>query len=154
MLRTSGNVLLAEMASPAGTGVQCTGTTPLNDGKWHHVAAVFDRDANVTTYVDGKLEKACSISSFSGRSLNNSNNPTLGIYDADLASEPFKGKLDDARVWSTARSQAELVASMCDSLTGSESGLAGYWPLETDTKDKTSNASDGTLGGSAALTTR
>ncbi|MBK9364864.1 MAG: hypothetical protein IPN01_00855 [Deltaproteobacteria bacterium] len=154
MLRTSGNVLLAEMASPAGTGVQCTGTTPLNDGKWHHVAAVFDRDANVTTYVDGKLEKACSISSFSGRSLNNSNNPTLGIYDADLASEPFKGKLDDARVWSTARSQAELVASMCDPLTGAESGLVGYWPLESDTKDKTSNASDGTLGGSAALTTR
>ena len=154
MLRTSGNVLLAEMASPAGTGVQCTGTTPLNDGKWHHVAAVFDRDANVTTYVDGKLEKACSISSFSGRSLNNSNNPTLGIYDADLTSEPFKGKLDDARVWSTARSQAELVASMCDTLTGAESGLVGYWPLETDTKDKTSNASDGTLGGAAALTTR
>ncbi|MCK6522885.1 hypothetical protein L6R49_15760 [Myxococcota bacterium] len=154
MLRTNGNVLLAEMASPAGTGVQCTGTTPLNDGKWHHVAAVFDRDANVTTYVDGKLEKSCSISSFNGRSLNNSNNPTLGIYDADLSSEPFKGKLDDARVWNKTRTQAELVAGMCDPLTGAESGLVGYWPLETDTKDKTSNASDGTLGGGAALTTR
>ncbi|MFK5971063.1 MAG: hypothetical protein QM487_13225 [Candidatus Marithrix sp.] len=39
----------------------------------------------------------------------------------------FSGEIDEVRIWSVARSQAEIQASMNSTLTGSESGLAAYY---------------------------
>ncbi|MCK5329768.1 MAG: hypothetical protein KAK01_00035, partial [Candidatus Marinimicrobia bacterium] len=44
------------------------------------------------------------------------------------------GMVDEVRLWDIARSQEEIQASMNVSLTGSETGLAGYWPLNETTE--------------------
>ena len=39
------------------------------DGKWHHVAATFDRDGMMTLYIDGKAEENYDISKQAGASI-------------------------------------------------------------------------------------
>ena len=39
------------------------------DGKWHHVAATFDRDGMMTLYIDGKTEENYDISKQAGASI-------------------------------------------------------------------------------------
>jgi hypothetical protein len=69
----------------------------INDGRWHHLAHVFDRDRNVVTYLDG---------AFSGES------PIFGIGDIDTGaptnigqsgsghySESAEADIDDIAIW-------------------------------------------------------
>ena len=42
----------------------------------------------------------------------------------------FTGQIDDVRVWSAARSQAAVRSDAATRLSGSEPGLAGYWPFD------------------------
>lgn len=95
---------------------QMTGTRPLNDGVWHHVAVVNDDfnasgQANVNEtrfYIDGVLDPP---SSFSGRVLaTGSNNvPSLGGSNHN-AGYNFAGSIDDLRIFSRALTGAEVVA--------------------------------------------
>ncbi|MEJ2051955.1 MAG: LamG domain-containing protein, partial [Calditrichota bacterium] len=40
------------------------------------------------------------------------------------------GKMDEVRIWNTVRTQAQIRANLCRKLTGSETGLQGYWRLD------------------------
>lgn len=97
-------------------GGQMTGTRPLNDGLWHHVAVVND-DFNVSGqvnvnetqfYIDGVLDPP---SSFSGRVLaTGSNNvPSLGGSNHN-AGYNFAGCIDDLRIFSRGLSESEVAA--------------------------------------------
>ncbi|NCS11951.1 MAG: hypothetical protein GPJ08_12735 [Microcystis aeruginosa G13-09] len=46
---------------------------------------------------------------------------------------PFAGKMDEVRIWNKARTQAEIQADMNHQLTGTESGLIGYWQFSEGT---------------------
>jgi hypothetical protein len=84
-------------------------TTPLPPGEWHHVAYEFDGSdwvAHHTLYIDGVVaatgdatpEKRTPTSSF------------LGSGDGtDLF---FSGELDELRIWSVARTQAQVAAEI------------------------------------------
>lgn len=95
---------------------QITGTRPLNDGVWHHVAVVNDDfnssgqvNVNETKiFVDGVLDPA---SSFSGRVLaTGSNNvPCIGGSNHNV-NYNFVGSIDDLRIFSRGLSDAEVVA--------------------------------------------
>jgi len=61
----------------------------------------------------------------------------------------FNGTIDEVRIWKIARSQAEIVATKNRTLTGSESGLAGYWRFDNDAIDLSPNKNNGTVDGSA-----
>jgi hypothetical protein len=70
----------------------------------------------------------------------------LGGYGAPDA---FRGRLSDLRVWNTQRSAAEILANYNKRLTGSETGLVGYWKMNegsgTTVADSTSGAATGTF---------
>ena len=51
---------------------------------------------------------------------------SIGRYDT---AGPFNGRVSDCRVWNVARTPAEIQANYTNRLTGTEPGLAGYWPL-------------------------
>ncbi len=95
---------------------QITGTRPLNDGVWHHVAVVnddFNSNGQVNVnetkiFVDGVLDPA---SSFSGRVLaTGSNNvPCIGGSNHNVDYN-FVGSIDDLRIFSRGLSDAEVVA--------------------------------------------
>jgi len=116
--------------------------TTINDGSWHHVAAAYD-GANEYLYVDGVLDNSLSVSGTIG-----TNGDPLYIGSRDGGSV-FGGQMDEVRLWNVARSGAQIRSAMHCTLTGSESGIVGYWQFDEGTGstayDKTSNGNNGTL---------
>ena len=111
------------------------GTTKFAKDTWYHVACVFDDSATNKTvvYVNGVLEGTNTI----GAAGINARYLTLGgaTFSQELSGtsrdyEAFKGRIADVRVWSVARSQAEIVANYQSRLAGDETGLLAYWPLD------------------------
>ena len=118
------------------------------DGEWHHIAGVLDTDADyLYLYMDGTLIA-------SETEPNTPGSATLPLYIASRGGTTFfsQHQMDEVRIWNTARTQAEIKASMHTELTGSESGLVAYYKLNessgTTASDETSNSNDGTLNGS------
>jgi hypothetical protein len=117
----------------------------VNDGNWHHVAWSYSNETNLgdgTVYVDG-IALNFIISNVSDNIPPNTQSGAASIGSR------INGRLDEVRVWNVARTQAQIQANMYKPLTGSESGLVGYWPFEegsgTAASDKTTNGNDGTL---------
>ncbi len=129
------------------------GSTPVNDGQWHHVACTLENDGspNVTDvklYVDGQLETisakvSCAINTAASRNVFIGNN---------FISRYFNGAIDEVRIWDRVRTQAEIQADMNQRLKGGESGLVGYWRFEDGVaKDYSGNGHDGTYHGNPKL---
>jgi len=76
------------------------GSTPVDDGKWHHVAYTFSGSSlnNVALYVDGNLETVSSISSIQ---MNTVLSLPLQISKG-FHNRYFDGEIDQVRIWSAA----------------------------------------------------
>jgi len=105
------------------------------DGNWHHVALVYDATAGqVSCYVDGAAYGTpWSVTKTLDFGLSHaligadfdSFNGSLGNY--------FNGLIDEVRLWNVPRSLSEIAATKDTELTGSESGLLGYWKMNSVT---------------------
>lgn len=62
----------------------------------------------------------------------------------------FKGRIREVRLWNTTRTTTEILDNMNQELTGSETGLQGYWKLAGDFNDSTSNGNNLTAAGAAS----
>ena len=116
------------------------------DGAWRHVAVASKVAPNgyVKIYVDGN-ETYSQSSGRTGYSV--SHNTMLG-RDARAGSHYFAGTMDEVRVWNVLRSAGELRATRGVPLTGTESGLVGYWRLDDGTGTTAEDSAadnDGTL---------
>ena len=110
--------------------------------KWYHLALTYD-GANIRFYVDGKLDFIMphsmpgEVFSFKDLQFANSN-----------PSYPLKGKISELRVWSVARSQAEIENNMYV-VSPDTPGLEVYWKCNDNNglviKDHTNKGRDGKL---------
>jgi len=123
-------IILNAGASPAySLSILCGGVayvysaTPLPTGAWHHVAAVRD-NGTWKLYLDG-VERAVTNST----ATPNTPSGSCTVGSASDSGSRFKGKIDEVRIWTVARSQAQIQASY-GSLNGNETGLAAYWRLD------------------------
>ncbi|MHC4643152.1 MAG: LamG-like jellyroll fold domain-containing protein [Planctomycetota bacterium] len=82
-----------------------TGTTSVNDGKWHHVAGVFD-GKQLYLYIDGVLEAAKSAA----KSIDVSSHNVFIGANAQVPGREWNGFIDDVRIYNYALSQAEIVS--------------------------------------------
>ncbi len=116
-------------------GVSADADVEVPANQWCHVAASYD-GTTVRFYVNGAPagEKALSNTGaqFSG--------PVF--VGADPAGFPFKGSLDEIRLWSTARSKTEIQGGMFSELRGSPD-LTAVWD--------TGGRSEGVTGTTVAL---
>lgn len=154
----------AGQTSP-GTNHPITGAKPItrNDGVWRHAAATFDGttwrlylDGNLDGTVvvgSGRLPRSDSIQHFGVGTAPNSLGETrdsVGVVNGF-----FAGDIDEVRVWSVARSQADIQADRNRQLD-SGTGLIGRWGFNeaagTLAADSTAPAEDGTLESAAWLT--
>jgi hypothetical protein len=106
-LRVNGSLLqgIVDDSDPGGIGV-VTGTIPVNDGEWHHVAFVRDAAADaVRLYVDYRFD-AMGIDSTTGTS---SNNNDIRIGDFNSGGREFIGDIDFVRISSGALMPSEFV---------------------------------------------
>jgi hypothetical protein len=113
--------------------------------KWIHVAGTFNGE-EIKIYVNGDLNNTLNHLD----SLNvTESNLCFGNNDS-LSIRQFDGYIDEIRIWNVSRSQVEINESMNKRLTGSETGIIGYWNFNEksgqDVLDKTKNKINGILG--------
>lgn len=121
---------------PSGNGTAEDSSTAIPSNEWSHVAVTYN-GATVRFYINGEVAGA---SSHSG-GLPSDTSP-LGIGGEGSASGfpsglfPFDGRMSEVRLWSYARTQAQIRNTMYRQLTEPEAGLIGVWALEGGPDDR------------------
>ncbi|MAG35304.1 MAG: hypothetical protein CL878_03520, partial [Dehalococcoidia bacterium] len=124
---------------------------------WHHAVVVVS-GTTATFYLDGEADGGGDVGSIQPNALD------LFIGRAHIGCagtcgnvEFFQGQLDEVRIWSVARTQADIKAKMHRPLSGNEVGLVSYWQFDegagTTAADATSSGSVGTLVGGPSWVT-
>lgn len=114
---------------------------------WYHVAARFDGASNqVKFFVDGIQQGPTRTTT-----INTTHDTALdfAVGGRDGGAKTFDGLMDEVRVWDVARTPSEIHADRYEQLMGTEPGLAGYWRLNGDFLDETSNLNDLSNNGGA-----
>ena len=88
-----------------GLSSDLTGTRNVNDGNWHHVAAVYD-GTNILLYVDGTLDKSASSS---GSIVQNSDPVYLGANPEALHQYYFNGSIDEVSIYDRPLKPVEIM---------------------------------------------
>lgn len=126
-------------------GLHSNSEVPLKE--WHHIAATWDGDSMVV-YLDGYWDGSHDVTIL-GPYYDPATTFFLG-YREYYIRQMLDGMLDDARIWSYAKTQAQIQADMYKELTGNEAGLVAYWDFNSGSGqtvyDKTVNGYDGYLG--------
>lgn len=102
--------------------------------QWYHVAAV-NQNGTRSLYINGSKVPLTGNADFVNPQSND--NPLkIGV---DYSSRFFNGKIDEVRIWNVARTAAQIDDNWDKNLTGSESGLVGYYPMKADASSAASN---------------
>jgi len=121
----------------------------LTIGEWQHVAVFFDASATpkVSIYVNGEL--AGSGSSPSTPSVLSTD---LLIGRRGVADDFIKGMVDEVRIWTDVRTDAEIRDNYQKVLTGGEENLEAYYSFDNATASAVSDLAgshNGTVTGAA-----
>ncbi len=134
----------------------------LEGSGWHHIAAVIDRDAGVSFYLDGAFLGKDGSSVYNGTDITNVAEPGYIAFtdaNADVVSH------DDLRIYNRVLSASEVYqlatagkatvnAPLDDPLS---QGLRGYWKLDdgsgTNATDSSGNTNTLAMTGSPSWTT-
>lgn len=120
------------VATSPGVEQRLNGTTAINDGMWHHVAAVFDH-GSMRLYVDGALnsKKTVGDSTFGTGTVRygfigtgseaSSFNGTQGPTDY------FNGDVDETHIFMRALNEDQIQRLYSFGLDGDRDGLPNWW---------------------------
>lgn len=127
----------------------CTPNAGYDDGKWHHVAGTLGAVSGMKLYVDGANVASAATPTSSNFTTDSNFRLGYGHTDFNSALVYFGGKIDEVRLWSVERTEAEIVASSPSTVPADTAGLQGYWKLDetgtTTAKDAVTNGHDGML---------
>jgi serine/threonine protein kinase len=128
------------------------GTRHVNDGRWHHAALTTDGTSQ-SLFQDGER-----VDTAEGPV----NHITMHYNQVGMACTTawpqgkegwsfFTGMIRDVRIWHIARTPEQVRQDMKGTLTGSERGLAAWYPMNESqgdrVRDQSSHHRDGRLGG-------
>ena len=140
------------ISTDGGTsGISCGDEAVIEDGNWHHLAMTWERNTTngFKAYLDGSLVAERDSADAALPPI--ASGAYLGAYNG--SSEFLSGTLDEVRIWSIARTAAEIRADMRRELTGGEAGLVAYYRFNQQNTaavdDLTANGNDGTVSGAA-----
>ena len=132
-----------------------TSGSPVNDGTWHHIVGVYDGTDKII-YVDG-VEVARKLNPHSGANIG-TGSTRFGFlgegseatsYNSTRNNFYYDGKIDEVRLWHTARTPSEILLYKDSCLTGSETDLIIYYNMNeyqgTTLNDLTGGGSDGAM---------
>jgi len=121
---------------------------------WIHVSGVYDGTTGTAKiYLNGVLKDTENPVGLNGNVLSGQI-PFIGSGATGLYF--FNGKMDEVRIWNTARTITEIQNNMYSSLVGNETGLVAYYKFDqgiscgantaiTTLTDATANNNNGTL---------
>lgn len=117
-------------------------------GRWQHVAIAYDRAEGVVRFFIDGLHVGTRATT--ADLIQTEGGPLYLGFNPSGSDEFVNGALDEFRLWSVARTPAEIAADYNRSLTGREPGLVGYWRFDEGAgnvvRDATGNLPDGTFG--------
>lgn len=110
--------------SPQPTQNMANQIDTISGCRWYHLAGV--KEGNILRfYLDGVLKATASFPS--GQSIRSSTGPAQFGYHRPPFNNWFNGNVDEFRLWNFARTQAQIQATMNDTLLGNETGLQVYY---------------------------
>ncbi|PJK27668.1 beta strand repeat-containing protein, partial [Minwuia thermotolerans] len=147
----------ARIADGAGNVITLDGSALSLAGTAQHFAVTVDRDGLMSILVDGVVDQTIDISSLDGVDISTSDPLFLGESNLDDTFTSYTGAMDEVRLWSVARTDAEIAGAHDDLLVGDETGLELYYqfhdlPVQF-TADETANGNTGFFLGGPALET-
>ena len=158
-IRSSDNVLVADFEDmAAGLNHPVAGTSAIaSDGVWRHAAATYD-GATWRLYLNGVLEATLLVGNFTPRfdsiqhaALGTALN-SAGVVTSGQTAGFFNGVLDEARIWSYARSPQQINRGRLLEIAVPAPGLLARWGLNegsaTAVSDSSGHAISGTISGS------
>ena len=99
---------------------------------WYHIAVVYTAAGGTADFYVNGVPYGTQQSGLNTSIYNGTERVGIGCLGATGgASGFFDGKIDEVRIWNTARTSAQIIANYGNELSGSESGLAAYWPFES-----------------------
>ena len=129
-----------------------TTTIPVDDSTWHHAAATYDGSC-WQLYLDGVPETDglnCPGVPPRYDSIQHAG-LAVALNSSGSASGHFDGPIDEARIWNTARTQAEIQSLINKQLKVAQPGLVARWGLNegigTTVNDSMATPVNGTLMG-------
>jgi len=130
----------------SGAWTTAAGTTNLALNTWTHVAATYDQTA-IRIYVNGVAAGSTPATAI----LPTGTEEWRIARRWDLA-EYFQGRMDEVRIWNTARTQGQIQGSMNSILAPSTGGLVAYYRFNDGTgtvaADLTNHGYNATFTGS------
>jgi hypothetical protein len=124
-----GDVLGADFEDfESGENHPVIGKTPLERGRWHHVAATYD-GARFRLYVDGELDADLPLTATPRYDSIQHFGLGVAINSLGATAGGFVGAMDEVRVYSRALEAVEIQSSMFASEPG-QLGLIGHFRLE------------------------
>jgi Concanavalin A-like lectin/glucanases superfamily len=97
-------------------------TTPLNDGKWHHVAFVQE-SAIFKLYIDG-VQEGITVTDYASNSTDN--NTPLQIGRRGNGRNYFKGEIDEVRIWNLGKTATQIADERFCKTPNSTNLVASY----------------------------
>ena len=106
---------------------------------WHHIATTFD-GTNYILYMDGEVVDNQTVTA----------GDTPGATPVRYLGTDFIGKIDEVRMWSVARTQADIKAYMNKTLADNVTGMEAYYPMAVNNNysmiiDNSSNANHASI---------
>jgi hypothetical protein len=134
-----GGVLVAGLrTSDVQIGQLLFGNRVVADGTWHHVAMERDQArGQLLIFVDGLIDSHTALQPGLDGPIQNDDgedDPVViggqqspGVYTFEAF---FNGTIDEVRIWSAARSQADLLANMNHPMVSPQPNLLAYWNFD------------------------
>ncbi|MEQ9301611.1 MAG: LamG-like jellyroll fold domain-containing protein, partial [Cyclobacteriaceae bacterium] len=142
-----------------GVNVTATESIPLNT--WTHLAGVWNGGSDIKIYVNGiDMTGTPTVDGAPGSTLFDNSLPfLLGTLTGGSGTNTnhFVGRLDEARVWSVARTESEIQNNLFKEVVGNDTGLEAYYRFDEFTgsnlPDLSINSNNGTWNGSGGANT-
>ena len=155
-IRASDNVLVADFEEgvggpgPLGQNHPVIGITPIQNGVWYHAAATYDGQT-WNLYLNGNLETSLTFTATIPPRSDSIQRAALAsaLNSTGTPEGYFDGVIDEARVWSSVRTQAQIRSTINSQLSTPQTGLQARWGLNegssTAVGDTSGNGASGTV---------
>ena len=123
-------------------------------GVWYHVAVVYTAAAGTVDFYVNGAQQGAQQTGVGTSQLDNDQLFLIGatVNSAGNPDQFFDGQIDDVRLWSTTRTEAQILANMRTEID-SATNLVGSWHLNNVLTDSSGNALTLTNNGTATFVT-